>query len=34
MSATRNESFGFLPWIAILATVIVVLLVCISAANR
>jgi len=34
MSATKDESFGFLPWIAILATVIVVLLVYIFAASR
>jgi hypothetical protein len=34
MPATREESFGFLPWIAILATVIVVLLGYICAANR
>jgi hypothetical protein len=33
MSATKDEPFGFLPWIAILVTVIVVLVVYICAAN-
>jgi hypothetical protein len=34
MSATKDESFGFLPWIAVLTTVIVVLLGYICAAIR
>ncbi len=33
MSTTRDESFGFLPWIAVLVTVIVVLIVYICAAT-
>ena len=33
MSATKEESFGFLPWIVILVSVIVVLLVYIFAAR-
>jgi len=32
MSQTKEESFGFLPWIIILFTVIVMLVVYISAA--
>jgi hypothetical protein len=33
MSATKEESFGFLPWIIILVSVIAVLLVYIFAAG-
>jgi hypothetical protein len=33
MSATKDESFGFLPWIAVLVTVIAILLVYIFAAR-
>jgi hypothetical protein len=33
MSVAKEESFGFLPWIAILVTVIVILIVYICAVN-
>jgi hypothetical protein len=34
MAATREESFGYLPWIVILVSVVFVLVVYICAVNR